>query len=356
MSQSPKLPESLLKTTPWNTQTGAIWLCTALSLRRNLARYNFPNKLSTQEGDQVIQTIRNRIHQITQVEEPTFYSFKEISPSDQELIFEHFLFLQGFKQPAQQTGIILDKSSTFLTLINIGNHLEIHLLNLDNQIEKGWNKLQQIEHAITEELEFAFSPKFGYLTADPSQSGTGLTVNAYLHLPALIHQKQIKTALINDQDEDVIFMGLSGSIEDPIGDMIIVQNAYSTGISEEAILRAVQTAASKLVAAEKTMRSHLLDEKNIAIKDQISKAFGLILHSFQLETKEAIDLLSLLKLGLALKYIEGVPEQRLNELFFQCRRAHLCHLFPTIKEPTAIAQKRADFLKQELKDLKLIEA
>ena len=137
------------------------------------------------------------------------------------------------------------------------------------------------------------------------------------------------------------------------GDLIIIQNNFAIGLSEEAILHAIQTAATKLIGAEKTMRAHLQEEQNKEIKDQISKAFGLIVHSFQLETKEALDLLSLMKLGLALGYVSGVSDGKLNELFFKCRRGHLSRLFSDVKEPKEIAQKRADFLQQELQGITL---
>jgi protein arginine kinase len=154
-------------------------------------------------------------------------------------------------------------------------------------------------------------------------------------------------------DDEVLFMGLSGDLHDLIGDLIVVQNNYSIGMSEEQILHAIQTAGSKLASAEKTMRKHLKDEQPSDFKDLVSKAFGLIVHAFQLETKETLDLLSVMKFGLSLGLISGVSDDTLNELFFKCRRGHLTHLFPELKENEAINHKRAEYLQKEVAGISL---
>jgi protein arginine kinase len=106
----------------------------------------------------------------------------------------------------------------------------------------------------------------------------------------------------------------------------------------------------KLMAIEKTLRSHLKNENNAEIKDLVSRSFGLLLHSYQLQTKEALGALSLMKLGLNLDWIEGISDAKLNTLFFQCRRAHLLHLLneQQIVDPQEVARKRAEFLHKNM--------
>ncbi len=301
----------------------------------------------------MLQTLKKNLSENSGLEKPHFFAMNDLSATDRELLFEHFLFMRGLAEPPNGSAVVIDDKGSFLALINTSNHLELRTLSLNNQLENGWNTLAQVENKIGTIEGFAFSPKFGYLTADPSQCGTGLTVTAYLHLPALIHTEQIDSALANTEDEEVQITGMSSEEEEFIGDLIILQNSFSIGMSEESILHAIQIAATKLIGAEKTMRLHLKQEQNIEIKDLISKAYGLMLHSFQLETKDALDLLSLLKLGLSLGFVSGVTDQTLSELFFKCRRGYFAHLFPTLTDPKEINQKRADFLQQELKGLAL---
>lgn len=352
MSQSPKLPPSIFNSIVWNSENQAIWIASSLILRRNLARYYFPSKLKGNDFEVVLQSIKKAVLEQPSLKNPLFFSDKEIPINDRELLFEHFLLMRGMSKAPDSSGIVIDDSGLFLAFINADNHLEMRALCLNNQLEKTWNFLTEIDTAIGKMFPFAFSSKFGYLTADPGQAGTGLTVHAFLHLPALIHTKQIEKALASTNEEDIFFTGISGDTEEPVGDLVVIQNNYSLGMSEEAILHAVQTAATKLIGAEKTMRAHLKEEKNMEIKDLVGKAYGLLTHSYQLETKEALNLLSLVKLGLALEYISGIHDQKMSELFFKCRRGHLCSLFPELKEAKDIAQKRAEFLQKELQGLK----
>lgn len=356
MSSNPELSSILLGSIPWNHENQAIWLGSSLTLRRNLNRYNFPSKMQKMEVDQVLQTLKKSLLEDSGIEHPHFFAMNSLSSTDRELMFEHFLFLRGLTEPPNGSGVVIDDKGSFLALINTANHLELRVLNISNQMEAAWNTIAQIENRISGKEGFAFSPKFGYLTSDPSQCGTGLTVNAYLHLPALIHTGQIDSALANAEEDEVQVTGMSSEEEDFIGDLVILQNNYSIGMSEESILHAIQIAATKLIGAEKTMRQHLKQEQNIEVKDLISKAYGLMLHAFQLETKDALDLLSLLKLGLSLGYVSGVTDQTLSDLFFKCRRGYFSHLFPNLTDPKEINQKRADFLQQELKGITLLQS
>ncbi len=343
MSSSPELPSSLMQTVPWNEEEEAILIGSSLILRRNLANYNFPSKLSTSEKEQVLQNLQNALQGI---ENLAFYKQQDLSAADWDLLYEHFLFLRGFEGPPDGSGMAINEKGEFLALFNMSNHLEMRALNRTSNWDATWQTLASIEDQIDKTKGFAFSPKFGYLTSEPTQCGTGLTIYIYLHLPALIQTGQLESALAGN--EEVNFMGLSGDLMELIGDIVIVQNSFSIGMSEDAILHALQTTATKLIGAEKTLRSHLKEEANSEIKDLISKAFGLLVHAYQLETKEALDLLSLMKLGLSLGEISKVSDQKLSELFFKCRRGHLLHLFPELKEPEEIAKKRAEFLQKEL--------
>ncbi|MDN3507081.1 MAG: hypothetical protein P0S96_07625 [Simkaniaceae bacterium] len=339
---SPELPSSLMQQTPWNEEPGAIWIGSSIILRRNLAGRNFPNKQSAPEKEQVINDLKNEL------ENTRFYKQSELSAANRDLIYEHFLFLQGFSEAPDGSGVAIDENGDLLALFNLGDHLQIRALNFTSNWESTWNALASIEDKIDKAKGFAFSPKFGYLTSNPDHCGTGLTIYAYLHLPGLIHNNKLQETL--GGNEEVTFMGLSGDLNDLIGDIIVVQNNYSIGMSEEAILHSVQNTVTKLTGAEKAIRSQ---ETNTEIKDLISKAFGLLVHSYQLEIKEALDLLSLMKLGLALGEIADVSDRILSELFFKCRRGHLLNLFPDLKENEEIAKKRATYLQEQLTGIRL---
>jgi len=299
--------------------------------------------------DQVLARLKGSL------KEGQLFTAKELSNAERDLIFEHFLMMRTLPETPNGMGIFLNDDATFCALINADNHLELRTLSVKPQWGQQWSFLTSAEDQIGKEHPFAFSPKFGYLTSDPAQSGTGLTIEVFLHLPALIHTKQIDTALANAEEEELFFTGITGNVDEPVGDLVVIENNYSIGVSEEAIMHSIENAATKLIGAEKTMREHLKKEKRIEIKDLISKAYGLIVHSYQLEAKEALNLISLMKLGLELGYVTGVTNEKLDHLFFGCRRGHLSHHYPDTQDPKELTHKRADFLQQELQGMALSE-
>jgi protein arginine kinase len=354
MTEKTNLPLSFLEHSPWEKEINPIWITTSFILRRNLAKTLFPPKLDERGMEHTLLLLKEQLLNSPLLDHPSLLPAETLSATDKEYLFEHFLCMDGFQNTIKGQGFIVDGSSRFLAQINIQDHLQLQLIDCQGAWETSWNALNQLETAISTAIEFAFSPRFGYLTADPARAGTALTVYAFLHVPALIHTEQLQEALQKQKEEGITAMGMQGTLEDLVGDLLVLSNTYTLGVSEENILHAIHLMAMKLMALEKTVRSHMQSESNSKVKDQISRSYGLLLHSYQLQTKEALDALSLVKLGLQLNWIEGVSESKLNELFFKVRRAHLeLALSTDIHAPEEAAHKRAEFLHKQLQGMQL---
>lgn len=353
MSPNPSLTAALIANIPVAPQTPSIWSATTLTLKRNLARFHFPTKMSAAELDQSNSILKQALTSLPELKLGQFYEEKPLSVSDKELLYEHFLFLRGFQQNLSGSGLVVDPKGELLALFNGSNHLELRAICTGGNSDACWSRLQKMDAALGNELEYAFSPKFGYLTSDPTQCGTGLNVQAYLHLPALIHTNQL-AALLPKEEDELLVMGLAGDLEELVGDFIILKNDYTLAVTEEAILQSIQTTSTKLVGAEKAQRAKLKANPDPYIKDLVAKSYGLLIHAYQLELKEALNYLSLMKLGLDLGLITGSTDQKISELFFKCRRGHLTHLFPELSEKIEeLEHRRAEFLHKELQGLQL---
>jgi protein arginine kinase len=350
-----KLPKSLLEHPPWETENNPIWLATSFLLHRNLAKYHFPQKMNEHQCAQTLSILKERLLQSPQLKNPLFLNPEEMGFLDREFLFEHFLSGENFQNAPGGEGFVIDDSGSFLARINIQNHLQIQLTDCQGKWEEAWNTLSQIETGIGTTAEFAFSSKFGYLTAEPFLCGTGLNVQTWLHLPAMVHMEQLEETLLKQKEEGIQVTGMGGLLSEITGDLVVISNTCTLGISEESIIQSVHSMAMKLMAMEKTLRSHLLTENNTRIKDQVSRSFGLLLHSWQLQTAEALGALSLLKLGLHLDWVRGITERQLNALFFQCRKSHLLHMLGELHltEPQEIAHKRAEFLHKNMQGVVL---
>ncbi len=354
MKEKPDLPASLFEQTPWQDEVNPIWPASSFTLHRNIARYNFPPKLQAAQAGRVLEAVQGALLSSSGLEKPKLLKAEEISALDKELLFEHFLCAESFQNTTAGQGFVIDESGKFLALLNIDDHLQIQLLDSTGGWENTWNFLNKIEHAIAEKLDFAFSPKFGYLTSNPNICGTALIVQIFLHLPALVHTGQLQEALVKQKEEEVSAMSMQGKLEEIAGDIVVLKNRFTLGISEENILRALHMTAVKLMAAEKGARTRLKNENDAEIKDKISRAFGLLMHSYQLQTKEALDALSLLRLGIDLGLVTGISDSKINEIFFKCRHAHLSNIFQEKNlDPHALSHRRAEFVHKQLQGVEL---
>ena len=348
------LPPSLMDKTPWQEGSNSIWPATSLTLRRNLSRYSFPPKLSTAHFQQVLTLLSDNLLKSPSLSEPTLLKAEGLNPNEKEFLYEHFLCMDGFQNTLAGQGFIVDETSNFLALINIDDHLQLRLIDSQGNYANAYQTLSQIETHLSPSIEYAFSPRFGYLTSDPRLCGSALTAQAYLHLPALIHTEQLPQTLQKQKEEGISASGLGGSLDDLYGDLLVVHNSHTLGMSEENILRDIHSTATKLAMLEKTLRTHLKEENNLQMKDQISRAYGLMMHSYQLQTKETLSALSLIKLGLDLQWIEGITDSALNTLFFKSRRAHLAELLSeNLLDAQEIARRRAEFIHQHIQTIQL---
>lgn len=357
MKEKVNLPKTLLEANPWQNDLDAVWPATAFILHRNLSRYKFPGKLSSSEANQILETVKTMLLASTQLAQPTLLKADELAPIDKEFLFEHFLCLESFQNTGNGQGFLLDESSRFLAQINIEDHLQLRLLNSKGELEKSFGALQNLENSLSEKLEFAYSPKFGFLTADPMLCGTGLVVLIYLQLPALIHKGELAEALVKHKNEEVTATSLLGSLDEIVGDIVVLRNSFTLGLSEENTLQSLHAAATKLVGLESALRAKLKRESDAEIKDAVSRAFGILLHSYQIDTQEALDALSLLKLGVELEWVTGIASRKVSEIFFSSRHAHLSHIFKEKSlDPQTLLHRRAEFLHKELQGAALKNA
>ena len=354
MKEKINLPSFLLEHLPWENEVNPIWLASTFILRRNLSKYNFPPKMDGKQFEQTFNLLQNCLLKNPSLVHSICLKAEEVSPLDKEFFFEHFLCMEGFQNTLSGQGFIIDPSSKFMAMLNISDHLQLQLVDCTGKWEKIWNTLNELENTISATLDFAFNSKFGYLASNPAYSGTGLTILIYLHLPALIHTKQLEEILLKERAEDVTPSGMQGPMDELIGDLLVLRNTYTLGVNEENILHSLHSSAMKLMACEKTLRTHLKTQDHGEMKDLVSRSYGLLMHSYQIQTKEALGALSMMKLGLDLGWIEGITDQKLNEAFFLCRKSHLLHTLQNLTlSAEEILHKRAEFLHQRMQGITL---
>lgn len=357
MSQPDKSNPLLCNESPWNNSANSIWLGSTLTLLRNLEKFDFASKLPTDKRKQIVSLLTKGLLGSDQLKGPKLIRAEDIPPIEKEFLVEHFLSNQSFHQAYAGEAFVLDETGEFLAVLNLKDHLLLEWIDTREELESAWERLLKIELELNKTMNFAFSPKFGFLTSDPMQCGSGFIVTIFLHLPALIYTHHLDEIIKTNKDDGVEQTGLQGDPNEIIGDIVAFHNSYTLGVTEENILSSLRTLATKLVVEEKGMRQHLKrgSENEVAeVKNKISRAYAILLHSYQIEAIEALQALSLVKLGLDLEWLKGVSQSAINALIFACRRAHLlCHYGQKISQEE-LPHRRAEFIHKALHGLELL--
>lgn len=338
---------------PWNENANPIWLATTLLLHRNMERFNFPTKLEPEKRKQLVALIGKELPQLSGFDQPSLLKSEDCTPVDKEFLVEHCLTHEGFLQALQGEAFVFDKHGFCLLTINIEDHLHFHYIDVKGEIEKGWKQIVGLESQIGKTLGYSYSSKFGYLTSNPLNSGTGLSVSTFLQVSGLLHSNKLKDTFERLKDEAVEVSGLMGKPGEFIGDLVVISNQYSLGVNEEGILAGLRNFTTKILAEENILREQIKQQESAEIKDKVARAYGILIHSYQMETVEALNEIALLKLGLSLGWIEGITMKELNKLFFSCRRAHLLRTLPEKIPLEQVGHRRAELIHAALKNVSL---
>jgi len=351
--ENSKLPKFLGEKNPWKSNNNTIWLASTIELLRNIKKFNFPGKLNSDRQKALITLISESLLKYSDFRKAWVIRAEAIDPANKEYLSEHFLSSEGFYKAHAGEAFILDETAEFLATINMSDHLHFQIVENKNHLENAWNRLVKIESYLGKVLNYAFSPRWGFMTADPSTSGTAMQVKVFLQLPALIHLEIVDDILNKTVDDSIMITSLHGSPTEVVGDILVVTNNYTLGVTEEGILKTLHAVSTKLILEENSARTRIKNENNVEIKDRVSRAYGILVHSYQIEAIEALNALSLIKLGIDFGWISGISVSEINELFFNCRRAHLlCH-FSKDGSQEELPHKRAEFIHNALKDVKL---
>jgi protein arginine kinase len=330
----------------WQESRNEIFLGSSLRLIRNLQDFKFVSKLDKSSYLQLLKNISKVLKEEALLPKLEIYNAQELSGRDKELLFERFIFTVGLNQSWEGEAFAMTQSPTFLAILNLIEHLQLIFLEQGDCLENLLGQAIKLDAQLSRYLDFAYHNRFGFLTAQAQHCGTGLIASMILHIPALIYSHQFENLLPKYINEELEVVGLDSS-QDYSAEIIIIQNRNTLGLSEEKIVSSIKNAAQKLYRAELICQKELKSQKDEVIIDKIARSFGLAKHSYKIETKEAMQALSLIKLGVHIGAIEGIETNELIKLLFNVQRAHL-RLYHPSEETIDLELLRANTLHQAL--------
>ncbi|TCS69142.1 protein arginine kinase [Effusibacillus lacus] len=321
-----------LNTSPtWMKETGPesdIVISTRIRLARNLSKYPFPSLMTDSVAEGVIEDIRKALSspEMQNVKKFELFRCRDLSDVERQVFVEKHLISPGLAEQVRHSAFAVSKDETVSIMINEEDHLRIQCIFPGFQVREAWKLANQIDDVLESKVDYAFHEQYGYMTSCPTNAGTGIRASVMMHLPGLVLTNQINRILSAISKVGLVVRGLYGEGSDATGNLFQVSNQITLGLSEEDILGNLQAVVNQILEHERSARNHLLKENREALEDRIWRSYGILTNARKIESKEAMQRISDVKLGIDLGAIKGVPAGILRELMVMTRPAFLQRL------------------------------
>jgi len=327
-----------------------IVISSRIRLARNLAGFPFVGMSNRRQRFDVVESCRGQICTKRLADNILWVDLQESPELDRHLLVERHLISKHHAE-AEETprAVAIGGDETFAIMVNEEDHLRIQVLRSGMQLAEAYDQIDRIDDILEEKLDYAFSRRFGYLTACPTNVGTGIRVSVMLHLPALKLTGEIEKVKRAARDMHLAVRGLFGEGSEALGDLFQVSNQTTIGKSEQEILADFETSVvPQIIAYEQQARQALVKQRPALLDDKLWRAWAILTNARVLSTEETLALLSHVRMGVNLGRLDMIDIRTINELFLLIQPAHLQKLARRTMDPADRRVERANLVRQRL--------
>jgi protein arginine kinase len=300
-----------------------IVMSSRVRLARNIKEAAFPGWAKKPERVRVLELIRPTIENLPEMKDSFSETMDSLSTLDKQILVERHLISREHAAKSAGSGLVLNRDETLCFMINEEDHLRMQALRPGLQLRQAWAAIDSADSQLEKRLEYAFSGEWGYLTACPTNIGTGIRVSAMLHLPGLVLAEQINPIIQSVNKLGLAVRGLYGEGTEALGNVFQVSNQMTLGESETAIVERLEKVLAQIIEHEENARATLLEKKPKMVYNHIGRAYGILANAHSISSKETMNLLSLMRLGVDMGLFPGVDRALVDELFIMTQPAHL---------------------------------
>lgn len=292
-------------------------------LARNLRNHAFPGWAKKTERLQILEEIKPRVDELGEMTDACSEFMQELSQLEKQVLIERHLISREQAAKSVGSAVVINRKQTISIMINEEDHLRMQALRAGLQLKNVFKVIDKVDTALEGKLDFAFDPRLGYLTACPTNVGTGMRASAMLHLPALVLSEDINKVIQAVNKVGLAVRGLYGEGTEALGNLFQISNQTTLGEKEEEIITRLNKVIEQIIEHEQNARQNLLQKKLGTLRDQVGRAYGILTHAYSMASKEALNLLSFMKLGIDLGFFPEENRAAIDELFMETQPAHL---------------------------------
>jgi protein arginine kinase len=294
-----------------------------IRLARNLAEFPFMNKASDNDRVEIEKLLRAAIEKLTCAGPMEYLNVSDADTVDRQFLVERQLISRELADSRGARGVMINAAEQVSLMMNEEDHLRIQCMHSGLDLRGVWAQINEVDSELSKLVNYAYHPRWGYLTACPTNVGTGVRVSVMLHLPALAMTRQIEKVFRSLQKISLAVRGLYGEGSQAMGDFYQISNQITLGRSETELVEQVSDVVPVLIDYERRAREFLIKERQQNLHDQVSRAYGILRTAQTISSEETMHLLSRVRMGINLGLIEELKIPHLNELFIQTQPAHL---------------------------------
>ena len=346
-----KLDKLILSPIPWLEPGGPhddIVLSTRVRLARNVAGRPFLNRLKADERQDLEAYLKKAILTALKPDRYAWFQLEDLPEIDRQCLVERHLISRELAAGEGQRGVAIAPDQRIAIMANEEDHLRLQVYSAGLQLQEAWREADAIDDRIEQHVAYTFSPHLGYLTACPTNVGTGLRASVMLHLPALVLTKQIEKVFNAVARLRLAVRGLYGEGTQATGDIYQISNQASLGRTEHDILETLGAVIPQIIAYEKQARDVLAGESPAALDDRVFRSWALLTHARTMCSEETLTLLSAVRLGVHLGRLKDVDMGAVNELFLMTRRGHIQKMRGAELGEAERDVARADYIRKRL--------
>ncbi len=345
------LEELVRSTGEWLRGSGPesdVVMSSRIRLARNLADYPFISRASPADRTEIEKTLRDGIRKLGDGFHVSYLDVSKLEGLDRQFLVERQLISREHADSEGARGVAIDDNEQVSLMINEEDHLRIQVLKSGFDLAAAWEKINAIDDQIESFATYAFHERLGYLTACPTNVGTGMRVSVMLHLPALVITRQIDKLFRSLQKISLAVRGLYGEGSQAMGDFYQISNQITLGRSEEELVKQVSEVVPSIIDYERKARDYLVRESKQNLHDRVSRAYGILRTAQTISSEETMHLLSSVRMGVNLGLIPELQIPTLNQLFIHTQPAHLQKLSGSELDTADRNIERARYLRAHL--------
>lgn len=339
---------------PWSENGdnyGNIIICSRIRLARNLPDESFPVKLNPQKAREISQKLAKQIMDMSK-EDFTYYDIANLSQEKRQILQEKHLISPEMSEGRAGSGVAISQNRRIAIMVNEEDHVRLQCFLPGLQLEKAWDMASSLDDLLWREEVPAFDTQFGYLTACPTNAGTGMRASVMIHAPGLVLSKEIESIFASLSRLGLTVRGIYGEGSTPLGNFFQISNQITAGKSELEIIGVLKESVLKIIESENAARKQLQEKRPIMLYDNIWRAYAILRHARSLSSQEMMERLSLLRLGMDLEIIKAVDGRMINEMIIKGQPAFLQNNCGAALSTTSMRDwERAQLMRNMMKDL-----